>query len=352
MLIPLIVKRRATESEPIMNKADRDRESIAVNELAQSCVLLKLGSRAFLDLHERHPKQHAMIKLWVEHHRRHHEEVWDELLGKVCMPELLSTQPREPDESEGRQTLEKMMKATGDLEQVLAWLRDLFQTRPDKRDWALRTVAELRRWAQTVCDDFGRQIIAVTYTERLDKLGRPSPIGVATGEPIRPLEPQPKADPEYLAWLACNPDARIDPLAGPEDFVVKHPDDTVTRIRDLLLPYRRALVDRSWGRGTDKWDAALLTDLVLVRACAVRVTTVSHLQWWLAPLRSVVESLDQDNLVQSACAVIANLMDATPMMLTVPAHGHGWVPTHRAQQLVADRILPQWRGFSLPKEGA
>jgi hypothetical protein len=324
-----------------MKKADRDRLNIANSEITQSCVLLKLGARALLDLHERHPLHRSTVKTWVEAHRRWHEEQWDVLLGKVLASEILSASPIDRDDMEVRAVLDSIIAMRPRLEQSTSAMRDILQTRPELRPWAMEVMEDLRKWFATLSTDFGRAAIAAAYVDRLDKLGRPDPIGSEPGEAIRALEPQPKLDSEYLAWIAEHPEDRIEPKAGPEDFVAEHPDGSVTRIRDIIPLYRSGTMERPWGLNFQTWDQALVHDLILARSAAVRRVSISHLQWWLAPLRSVVENMERDCLVDTAKAMIVDMMSAAPMQMTsLPFDG--WLPTHHGRAIVVDRMIPQW----------
>src|SRR5690349_14881066 len=116
-----------------MNKADRDRENVAHSEMHHAYVLLKLGVRAILDLHERHPDSRRMLQTWVDHHERVHQEVWDELLAKVRAPDILAPNPQKPTDEDAERMLATLLRSTAQLEQVLAWMRDIVQTRPDRR---------------------------------------------------------------------------------------------------------------------------------------------------------------------------------------------------------------------------
>lgn len=325
-----------------MKKPDRDRMDIANTEILTAYKLLKLGARGFLDLHERHPDDRVMLNVWVDHHERQFGAVWDELIGKVRAADLLNPQPDEPDEDSAERMLATMRRATADLEQTLAFLRDVVQTRPERRDWAIKVVAGLRKWAMDSCTGFGRQLVAVNYLERLDKLGKPEPIGAEPGEPVRPVEPLPMRDDEYEAWVAANPEHRIDPVAAAEDFICRHSDKSVTRIGDIVGLYKKGLMDRPWGTADQTWDLALLEDIVLVRSCFVPAVTLRHLEWWMKPLRPVVTQITPDALVATAVASMNRLMSVNPMLVT-RLKNHGWVPTHAGREAAEGGIMLQWR---------
>lgn len=327
-----------------MKTEDRKRESVANAEMTQSLALLKLGARGLAGVHERRPEQRAMIKTWVEAHRRWHEEVWDELLGKVCVSDVLVAHPQQHDDVEVRKVLERLITSAERMEQAMAGIRDIVQTRPELRPWAIDTVGEIQKSVRGHFQTFGQQIIAVRYLDRLESAGHPLALANEAAEPTRPLEPPPVMDAEYAAWLAAHPEHAIMPKAGPEDFVIEHPGGGVTRVCDIAPLYQKFEIDRPWGCWGTDWAMALIEDITLARGCSVGRFSTRHLEWWMAPLQKVIDPRNRPDLVDAAKAIIARVMQADPLLITL-VRGN-WIPTHHAHAIVDEKLLPQWPTFN------
>ena len=334
-----------------MKIEDRRRQNVAISELTQALTLTKLASRGLIDLYERHPKHRSSLTQYVQVYIRWFAEELDTLVAITDREERRKFDIPGDVKPTSQEMVRTVFKLEEQLQEAIIRIQQLVHEHPEMLPWGEKLVSGMWHAANHARQSFGRTQIAVRHEARLQKLGKPDPVGVEVGEPTRPIEPPQRVDTEIAAWMAENPVDAILPPSGPEDFVFKHGDGTVTRLRDLAPAYEAGLIDRPWAPMTSSsWELELVHDLILVRASADNVYRVSdaHLNWWLKPLKSLVKTLDPDALLLTAKAQLASMMSAQPMLMTAIGNerGGGWMLTHAGRAIVEEKLLPQWPTFN------
>lgn len=333
-----------------MKIEDRRRHNVAISELTQALTLTKLASRSLIDLYERHPKHRPSLKQYVEAYSRWFNEEWDTLVAITDPSERCTFSIPVEVKPTSQELVRTVFKLEEQVQEAVMHIQQLVHENPEMVKWGEQLVSGLWNAANHCRQSYGRTQITIRHHARLEKLGKPDPVGVEVGEPTRPIEPPLRVDAEVAAWMAENPADGILPPSGPEDFVFKHGDGTVTRLRDLAPAYEAGLIDRPWAPITSNWELDLIHDLILVRASAHNVYRVSdvHLNWWLKPLKAMVKTLDPDALLLTAKAQLASMMSAPSMFVTTfgNSHGGGWMLTHAGRAIVEEKLLPQWPTFN------
>jgi hypothetical protein len=329
-----------------MKTEDRKRQNVAISELNQALALFKLASRSLVDIYERNPKHRETLRFHTNVYHSWFQEDWDNLIGVMELDDRREYVIPADAKPTAQDVVSLIFKVTGDQDVAVTTLHRLVERHPEMLPWGAELVNGLWNSANYLRQSFGRLQITLRHKDRLAKLGKPDPIGIEAGEPTRSIEPPLRSDAEYAAWEAANPADAILPPSGPEDFVAKHGDGSVTRLRDLASVYEAGLIDRPWGPMTRNWELDLIHDLILVRACAHGVNRISdsHLNWWLKPMKGAVRTLDPDALLETAKALIAGMMSSQPMLITSLGdnRGGGWMPTHAGRAIVEEKLLPQW----------
>jgi hypothetical protein len=333
-----------------MKIEDRRRQNVAISELTQALTLTKLASRGLIDLYERHPKHRPSLKQYIEVYSRWFAEEWDTLVAVTDPSERCTFDIPVEVKPTSQEIVRTVFKLEEQVQEVVLRIQQLVHENPEMVTWGEKLVSGIWHAANHSRQSYGRTQITLRHQARLEKLGKPDPVGVEVGEPTRPIEPPLRVDAEAAAWMAENPADAILPPSGPEDFVCKHGDGTVTRLRDLAPAYEAGLIDRTWAPISSNWELDLIHDLILVRASAHNVYRISdaHLNWWLKPLKSMVKTLDPDALFLTAKAQLASMMSAPSMLVTAFGnnHGGGWMLTHTGRAIVEEKLLPQWPTFN------
>lgn len=335
-----------------MKSEDRKRQNIATAELTQALGLLKLASRSLVNLHERLPRHRGTLKTYTEAYHRWFSEEWDTLIGIMDLEDRREYIIPADAKPTAQEVVNLFMHLIEQHDVAVTLVQRVVHVHPEMLPWAADLVKGLWSSVNTVQQSFGRTQITIRHQERLAKLGKPDPVGAEAGEPVRPIEPPLRVDAEYAAWETANPADAILPPSASEDFIVQHGDGSVTRLRELAPAYEAGLIDRPWSG--QHWEVELLHDLILVRSCAVNIRRVSesHLNWWIKPLKDMVRHLDPDALLETAKALIADMMSAEPMLMTSLGNGRGggYIPTHAGRSIVEGKLLPQWPSTTAKKE--